>query len=136
KNGAAARINRPPRAPRSRASLNSSRYPGLRREGKKRKRQPGPRPAHPPSCANPAIPVRTPIPHPTALKQVMEMRAFVFPGQGSQFVGMGKDLQDAFPAAREVFEEVDDALGQKLSKLMFEGPESDLNLTENTQPAL
>jgi len=66
----------------------------------------------------------------------MEMRAFVFPGQGSQFVGMGKDLQDAFPAAREVFEEVDDALGQKLSKLMFEGPESDLTLTENAQPAL
>lgn len=64
------------------------------------------------------------------------MRAFVFPGQGSQFVGMGKDLADAFPVAREVFEEVDDALGQKLSKTMFEGPEGDINLTENTQPAL
>lgn len=64
------------------------------------------------------------------------MRAFVFPGQGSQFVGMGKDLAEAFPAAREVFQEVDDTLGQKLSKLMFEGPESDLSLTENTQPAL
>lgn len=64
------------------------------------------------------------------------MRAFVFPGQGSQFVGMGKDLAEAFPVAREVFQEVDDALGQNLTKIMFEGPESDLNLTENTQPAL
>lgn len=63
-------------------------------------------------------------------------RAFIFPGQGSQFVGMGKDLADAFPAAKETFQEVDDALGQNLSKLMAEGPESDLNLTENTQPAL
>lgn len=64
------------------------------------------------------------------------MKAYVFPGQGSQFIGMGKDLADAFPAAREVFEEVDDALGQKLTKIVFEGPESELNLTENTQPAL
>lgn len=64
------------------------------------------------------------------------MKAFVFPGQGSQFVGMGKDLAEAFPVARAVFEEVDDALGQHLSKLMFEGPDTDLNLTENTQPAL
>lgn len=64
------------------------------------------------------------------------MRAFVFPGQGSQFIGMGRDLAEAFPAARETFEEVDDALGQKLYKLMTEGNEADLNLTENTQPAL
>ncbi len=64
------------------------------------------------------------------------MRAFVFPGQGSQFIGMGRDLAEAFPAARETFEEVDDALGQKLYKLMTEGDEADLNLTENTQPAL
>ncbi len=63
-------------------------------------------------------------------------RAFVFPGQGSQAVGMGKELADAFPAAREVFEEIDDALGQKLTGLMFEGPIEDLTLTENTQPAL
>lgn len=63
-------------------------------------------------------------------------RAFLFPGQGSQAVGMGKDLSDAFAAAREVFQEVDDALSQKLSKLMFEGPEADLTLTENAQPAL
>jgi len=63
-------------------------------------------------------------------------RAFVFPGQGSQAVGMGKALAEAFPAARHVFEEVDDALTQKLSKMMFEGHESDLTLTENAQPAL
>lgn len=63
-------------------------------------------------------------------------RAFVFPGQGSQAVGMGKDLSDAFPAAREVFQEVDEALKQNLSKLMFEGPEDELTLTENAQPAL
>lgn len=64
------------------------------------------------------------------------MRAFIFPGQGSQFIGMGKDLAEAFTEARETFEEVDDALGQNLFKLMTEGSERDLNLTENTQPAL
>ncbi|WP_417454168.1 ACP S-malonyltransferase [Kiloniella sp.] len=63
-------------------------------------------------------------------------RAFVFPGQGSQAVGMGKELAEAFPVAREVFEEVDEALGQKLSALMFEGPIDELTLTENAQPAL
>jgi [acyl-carrier-protein] S-malonyltransferase len=63
-------------------------------------------------------------------------RAFVFPGQGSQQVGMGKDLAEAFAVARDVFAEADDALGQHLFKLMIEGPESDLNLTENTQPAI
>ena len=63
-------------------------------------------------------------------------RAFLFPGQGSQAVGMGKDLAEAFATARQLFEEVDDALSQKLSKLMFEGPEADLTLTENAQPAL
>ena len=63
-------------------------------------------------------------------------RAFIFPGQGSQAVGMGKSLAEAFAAARETFEEVDEALNQKLSKLMWEGPESDLVLTENAQPAI
>jgi [acyl-carrier-protein] S-malonyltransferase len=62
--------------------------------------------------------------------------AFVFPGQGSQTVGMGRDLAGAFPCAREVFQEVDEALGQNLSRLMFEGPDTDLLLTENAQPAL
>ena len=62
--------------------------------------------------------------------------AFLFPGQGSQAVGMGCDIADAFAAAREVFQEVDDALGQKLAKLMRDGPEEQLTLTENAQPAL
>ena len=63
-------------------------------------------------------------------------RAFVFPGQGSQAVGMGRSLAEAFSAARNLFEEVDEVLSQHLSRLMFEGPESDLTLTENAQPAL
>jgi len=62
--------------------------------------------------------------------------AFIFPGQGSQAVGMGAELAKAYPAARAVFEEVDAALSQALSKLMWEGPEADLTLTENAQPAL
>lgn len=62
--------------------------------------------------------------------------AYTFPGQGSQSVGMGKDIAEAFPAARHVFKEVDDALNQNLSELMFEGPIEDLTLTTNTQPAL
>ncbi len=62
--------------------------------------------------------------------------AFTFPGQGSQAVGMGKDLADAFPEARRVFEEVDEALGEKLSTLIWEGPEDRLTLTANAQPAL
>jgi [acyl-carrier-protein] S-malonyltransferase len=64
------------------------------------------------------------------------MRAFVFPGQGSQKVGMGVELASASAAAREVFEEVDDALGQALSRLMRDGPEDELTLTENAQPAI
>ncbi len=63
-------------------------------------------------------------------------RAFVFPGQASQAVGMGAELAAAYAAARELFEEVDDALAQRLSKLMFEGPEDELMLTENAQPAI
>ena len=66
----------------------------------------------------------------------MAVHAFIFPGQGSQAPGMGRDLAAAFPAAREVFQEVDDTLGQKLSQLMFEGPAETLTLTENAQPAL
>ena len=62
--------------------------------------------------------------------------AFTFPGQGSQAVGMGKDLAEAFPEARAVFDEVDEALGQKLSDIMWNGPEADLTLTANAQPAL
>ena len=62
--------------------------------------------------------------------------AFTFPGQGSQAVGMGKDLADAYPEARAVFDEVDDALGQKLSDIIWNGPEETLTLTANAQPAL
>jgi len=62
--------------------------------------------------------------------------AFVFPGQGSQAVGMGHELAEAFAPARLVFEEVDEALKQNLSRLMFEGPDDELKLTENAQPAL
>ncbi len=64
------------------------------------------------------------------------IRALVFPGQGSQTVGMGRDLAEAFATARLLFEEIDEALSTRLSRLMFEGPESELMLTENAQPAL
>ena len=63
-------------------------------------------------------------------------QAFVFPGQGSQAVGMGRDLAAAFAPAREVFEEVNEALRQNLTRLMFDGPEPDLTLTENAPPAV
>ena len=64
------------------------------------------------------------------------MRAFVFPGQGAQTIGMGKALADAYPSARAVFDEVDEALGEKLSTLIWEGDIADLTLTKNAQPAL
>jgi [acyl-carrier-protein] S-malonyltransferase len=62
--------------------------------------------------------------------------AFVFPGQGSQYAGMGKDVAEEYPVARRVFEEIDEALGFSISRLCFEGPEDELKLTENTQPAI
>ncbi len=62
--------------------------------------------------------------------------AFLFPGQGSQAVGMGRDLAERFPIAAQTFAEADEALGFPLSKVIFEGPEEDLRLTENTQPAI
>src|SRR3954466_15384961 len=61
---------------------------------------------------------------------------FLFPGQGSQFVGMGKELAELYPVAQQIFDEADEALGFKLSQLCFEGPEDQLRLTENTQPAI
>ncbi|MBT0665796.1 ACP S-malonyltransferase [Geobacter pelophilus] len=66
----------------------------------------------------------------------MSKRAFIFPGQGSQFAGMGKDLAQNFKIAQDVFSEADDALGFKLSELCFNGPDEDLKLTTNTQPAI
>src|SRR5262249_61807416 len=71
----------------------------------------------------------------SATSRIMTI-AFIFPGQGAQAPGMGKSLHDAFGAAREVFQEVDEALGEKLSRLIFEGPADELMLTANTQPAL
>src|SRR5580704_7634515 len=68
--------------------------------------------------------------------EFMAKTAFLFPGQGSQFAGMGKSLAEAFPEAARIFEQADDALGFSISKLCFEGPDDQLKLTENTQPAL
>src|SRR3546814_8084533 len=76
------------------------------------------------------------LPPPVFAEQPSMTVAFVFPGQGSQAVGMGRALAEAFAVARHTLEEVDDAHGQKLSRLMFEGPEEELRLTANAQPAL
>lgn len=70
------------------------------------------------------------------MKYNSKSTAFVFPGQGSQKIGMGKDLADAFPVAKQVFQEVDDAIGKNLSAIIFGGEQDELNLTENTQPAI
>lgn len=89
----------------------------------------------PPRAMNAALPLGVPAVAPAGRGRLMA-RAFVFPGQGSQAPGMGRALAAAFPAARLVFEEVDEALRQSLSRLLFEGPEDELRLTENAQPAL
>src|SRR5271170_8235113 len=70
------------------------------------------------------------------MSRTLMTAAFTFPGQGSQAVGMGKALADAFPAARAVFDEVDAALGEKLTRIIWDGPGETLQLTENAQPAL
>ena len=77
----------------------------------------------------------TEVPTPPANTAVARI-AFIFPGQGSQTVGMGKDLSEKYPVARQTFEEADEALGYKLSQICFEGPEEQLRLTEITQPAI
>src|SRR6202789_3355537 len=73
---------------------------------------------------------------PDASSTAIAKIAFLFPGQGSQAVRMGKDLADKYPIARQTFEEADEALGYQLSTLCFEGPEDQLRLTEITQPAI
>ncbi|MHB8216377.1 MAG: ACP S-malonyltransferase [Candidatus Sulfotelmatobacter sp.] len=78
----------------------------------------------------------TEIPLPAVAKATDTKIAFIFPGQGSQAVGMGKDLAERYPVARQTFEEADEALGYKLSQICFEGPEEQLRLTEITQPAI
>src|SRR6059058_4070320 len=79
---------------------------------------------------------RPPCPRVSFAPDVEHNTAFVFPGQGSQYAGMGKDVAEAYPAARRVFDDIDAALGFPISRLCFEGPEDQLKLTENTQPAL
>src|SRR5207302_8255442 len=76
------------------------------------------------------------VPGKTISGQSAQKIGFIFPGQGSQAVGMGKDLAEKYPLARQTFEEADDALGYKLSQICFEGPEERLRLTEITQPAI
>jgi [acyl-carrier-protein] S-malonyltransferase len=78
----------------------------------------------------------TEVPMPSPANTARARIAFIFPGQGSQAVGMGKDLFEKYPIARQTFEEADEALGYKLSQICFEGPEEQLRLTEITQPAI
>src|SRR5436190_5112822 len=75
-------------------------------------------------------------PHVSFAPDVEHNTAFVFPGQGSQYAGMGQDVAEKYPAARRVFDDIDAALGFSISRLCFEGPEEQLKLTENTQPAI
>lgn len=75
-------------------------------------------------------------PHPDVIQEAAMTRAFVFPGQGAQSIGMGKALAEAYPAAQSVFDEVDEALGEKLSALIWDGDIAELTLTQNAQPAL
>src|SRR5450432_500888 len=77
-----------------------------------------------------------PVPTASYNRCLTPKTAFLFPGQGSQAAGMGKAFADIFPAARRIFEEADSVLGFSISRLCFEGPEDQLKLTENTQPAL
>jgi [acyl-carrier-protein] S-malonyltransferase len=88
------------------------------------------------SHPSPGLAIGTPAPNRRATIQGSSMRAFIFPGQGSQAVGMGSALAEASRSARDVFDEVDEALGQNLFKLMREGPDEDLKLTEKAQPAI
>ena len=80
--------------------------------------------------------LNSPVPSDTILSGMSTKIAFLFPGQGSQAVGMGRELAERFPIAKQTFDEADDALGFALSQLIFDGPDEELRLTENTQPAI
>lgn len=111
----------PPRSSRL-PDLRDIPGPGSHRDARTRTRQ-----LASPDVAAPFVTLRGPV---------VQGRAFVFPGQGAQSVGMGKDLYDEFPTARDLFHRADDILGFKLSRLCFEGPEAELQQTQNAQPAI